>query len=136
MAKLTIALASQQEVIAFTFGKDRAAQIKTLRERIAADTAELNRLLAEDEGKQLTNVLSLLKGLKIKTVDNPELKHLEIPGVKNAVAEVDLGLPKSPTQSYALTLLLNRGGSFAFSVIKQRVEFLNYGGHRPNVRNR
>jgi hypothetical protein len=134
MAKISIEL-QRQEVTAFTFGKDRASQIKTLRERIANDTAELNRLLAEMENGQKIDILSMLKGMDIKASKPPHLSHLEVVGADNALAEIDTGVKARPSQAYAYTLLTKEDdGKYAFAIVRQKVKLLNFGGTRPNSR--
>ena len=135
MAKISIALSSQQEeATAFTFGKDVNKQIKTLQDRIASDTAELNKLLAERDGTKVSDMIKLFERLHIKTLRGADRNDEQIVGVHNPLAEVDMGVPKRPAQGYAYTLLTKEDDKYAFAIIRQRVKLLNYGGRKPNTR--
>lgn len=133
MAKLLITL-PRQEVTAFTFNKDVNKQIKILQDRIAEDTAHLNRLIAERDGNQVSDIVRLLERLNIKATRGANLDDEKIVGVHNPLAEIEMGVPKRPAQGYAYTLLTKEDNQYAFAIIRQRVKLFNYGGRKPNVR--
>lgn len=133
MAKISIDL-PRQEATAFTFGKDVNKQIKILQDRIAEDTAELNRLIAQRDGDKVSDVIKMLEKLGVKTTRGANLDDEKIVGVNNPLAEVEMGVPKRPAQGYAYTLLTKEEGKYAFAIIRQRMKLVNYGGRKPNAR--
>lgn len=127
MANVVIALGVQEATAAMGKVikdpvKARENQIAILTARIAADTKELNNLIAQKEKGSGNDIISILKSLKVRVTKAESLNDMEISNHHKFVAKIDVGIKKAAGFEFAYVALARFGKTTTISVIEQRKE--------------